>query len=50
MKVFDSFAWIARTKDAQPRYCLITEFAEHGDLAKYFRDHELSASARRESR
>ena len=39
VKVFDSFAWIARTKDAQPRYCLITEFAEHGDLAKYFRNH-----------
>lgn len=39
VKVFDSFAWIPRTKDAQPRYCLITEFAEHGDLAKYFQDH-----------
>jgi hypothetical protein len=39
VKVFDSFAWIPRTKDDQLRYCLITEFAEHGDLAQYFRDH-----------
>jgi hypothetical protein len=39
VKVFDSFAWTPRTKDAHPRYCLITEFAEHGDLAQYFRDH-----------
>jgi serine/threonine protein kinase len=30
---------VPRSKDAQPRYCLITELAEHGDLAQYFRDH-----------
>ena len=30
---------IPRSKDAQPRYCLITELAENGDLAQYFRDH-----------
>jgi len=40
VNVYDSFAWLPRTKDAQPRYCLITEFAEHGDLAQYFRDHK----------
>ena len=39
VKVLDSFAWIPHTKRAQPRYCLITEFAEHGDLVQYFRDH-----------
>ena len=39
VKVFDSFAWIPRTKGAKPRYCLITEFAEHGDLVQYLRDH-----------
>lgn len=39
VKVFDSFAWIPGAKDAHPRYCLITEFAEHGNLAKYFQNH-----------
>jgi serine/threonine-protein kinase len=39
VKVLESFAWIPRTKDAPPRYCLIMEFAEQGDLAQYFRDH-----------
>jgi serine/threonine-protein kinase len=39
VKVFDSFAWIPRGKHAQLRYCLITEFAEYGDLKQYFQDH-----------
>ena len=39
VKVFDSFASIPRTKGAKPRYCLITEFAEHGDLVQYSKGH-----------
>ena len=51
VKVFDSFAWIPRTKDAQPRYCLIMEFVEQGDLAQYFRDHTaFRGSVRREAK
>jgi serine/threonine protein kinase len=36
VKVFDSFAWTPRTKIMRPRYCLVTEFLEHGDLVQYF--------------
>ena len=37
--VYDSFAWAPATKGGRPRYCLIIEFAEHGDLANFFQDH-----------
>jgi hypothetical protein len=36
-KVFESFAWSPSTKGAHPLYCLITEFAENGDLARYLK-------------
>jgi hypothetical protein len=50
VKVFDSFAWIPRTKGAQPRYCLVTEFADQGDLVRYFQSHRAfgEGKARRE--
>jgi len=32
IQVHESFAWIRRGKNARPLYCLITEFAEGGDL------------------
>jgi serine/threonine protein kinase len=39
VRAFDSFAWTPRTKDMRPRYCLVTEFLEHGDLVQYFLNH-----------
>lgn len=47
VKVFDSFAWTPRAKRARPRYCLITEFLQHGDLAQYLREHPRAFSERK---
>lgn len=35
IKVIETFAWMPARKDAVPVYCLVSEFAESGDLAHY---------------
>jgi serine/threonine-protein kinase len=47
VKVFDSFAWTPRTRGARPHYCLITEFLEYGDLARYLRENPRAFSERK---
>ena len=40
VRVYDSFAWAPATKSARPRYCLVIEYAEHGDLGNYLKNHK----------
>jgi eukaryotic-like serine/threonine-protein kinase len=51
IRIHGSFAWIPRGHARKPLYCLITEFAEGGDLAHYLENHPepwKESQARRE--
>lgn len=51
VSVHETFAWLPPGRDQKPLYCLVSEFAEGGDLAHYLKEHPrrwTEAKARRE--
>jgi serine/threonine protein kinase len=39
VRVHESFAWVPRTGDGKPLYCLVSEFVEGGDLIRHLEAH-----------
>lgn len=51
VSVHETFAWVAPGRDQKPLYCLVSEFAEGGDLGHYLSEHPrrwTESKARRE--
>jgi serine/threonine protein kinase len=51
VRVHESFAWVRRSAEPKPLYCLVSELVEGGDLIRYLEEHSepwTETKARRE--